>query len=65
MSLYSTSLIDLVILPKVLLFSEISYLSFSVSDTNAISFESPNIGLLEFIQKLGVASSWEQPRPLN
>ena len=31
MSLYSTSSIDLVILPRVLLFSETSYLSFSVS----------------------------------
>ena len=35
------------------------------NDTNDISFESPNIELLEFIKKLDVASSWGWPSPLN
>ena len=33
--------------------------------TNDTSFESPNIGHLESAQKLGVASSWGWPCPLN
>ena len=34
-------------------------------ETNDISFESPNIQLLESEIKLGVASSWWLPRPLK
>ena len=35
------------------------------NDTNDISFESPDTELLEFIKKLGVASSWGWPHPPN
>ena len=40
-------------------------LSHEKNNTNDISFESPNIGLLEFIQKLGVASFWRWPAHLT
>ena len=36
-----------------------------ISGTNDTSFESPYIGRLESAKKLGVASSWGWPRPLN
>ena len=37
----------------------------SKDDTNDISFESPDIGLLEFKKKLGVASSRGRHCPIN
>ena len=39
--------------------------SIKQNDTNDISFESPNIGLLEFIKKLGVGSSRGRHYPIN
>ena len=39
--------------------------SHAKNDTNDVSFESPDTELLEFIKKLGMASSWGWPHPPN
>ena len=50
---------------RVFCFVHFNHLPIKRNATNDISFETPNIGQLEFKKKLGVASSWGWPCSLN